>query len=161
MTGSSLIRSCLPECWREAGTLVFAARLLAELLLNRVDRLALAAGIHFIRFVDDYTLFGASQPDAQKALVFLSEALLYNEGLTLSRAKTRFHTKSEFVRSSPIADPEEGESIHELEIRQFLKLRLRYDPYSVTAKLDYSRLAESVERFNITGMLARELRKSR
>ncbi len=138
-----------------------AARLLAELLLNRVDRLALAAGIHFIRFVDDYTLFGASQPDAQKALVFLSEALLNNEGLTLSRAKTRFHTKSEFVRSSPIADPEEGESIHELEIRQFLKLRLRYDPYSVTAKLDYSRLAESVERFNITGMLARELRKSR
>src|SRR5438105_2692546 len=38
-----------------------AARLLSELLLNRVDRLLLAHGITFCRFADDYRLFAVSR----------------------------------------------------------------------------------------------------
>jgi hypothetical protein len=43
----------------------------------------------------------------------------------------------------------------------FLRMRLRYDPYSPTAVEDYEKLAAEVERFDILGMLSRELTKSR
>lgn len=83
-----------------------AGRILAELLLNRTDRLLVNNGVHFARFVDDYTLFANTREEAQ--LVFLSNVLMSNEGLTLSRSKTRFMTSAESVRSSPLATPEPG-----------------------------------------------------
>jgi len=138
-----------------------AARLLAELLLNRTDRLLLTHGLQFARFVDDYVLFANTREEAQAALVYLSSVLLSNEGLTLSRSKTRFMTRAEFLRSSPLAEPTVAESEDEAEARGFLRLRLRYDPYSPTADDDYGRLSEEIEKFNVTKMLARELHKSR
>ena len=48
-----------------------ASRMLAELLLNRTDRLLIAAGIPFCRFVDDYLLFAKSAGLAQSILVQL------------------------------------------------------------------------------------------
>ncbi|MDQ3564503.1 MAG: RNA-directed DNA polymerase [Pseudomonadota bacterium] len=138
-----------------------AARILADLLLNRVDRLLLAQQIRFCRFVDDYCLFAMSREKAQAHLVFLSESLLANEGLTLSRSKTRFMTRAEFLRSSPFAEPAAADSEEESEARGFLRLRLRFDPYSPTAEEDYGRLAADIEKFDVTRMLARELRKSR
>ena len=138
-----------------------AARMLAELLLNRTDRLMSASGIQFCRFVDDYFLFAASQEDAQSGLVRMSEILLANEGLTLSRAKTRVMSRSEFLRTSPLAEPAEATSEEEASARAFLRLRLTFDPYSPTASQDYDQLKEHLERFDITAMLARELRKSR
>ena len=138
-----------------------ASRLLAEILLNRTDRLLLAKGINFLRFVDDYTVFGKSREDAQSALVYLSEVLLDNEGLTLSRAKTRFMTQSEFIRSSPIAILTPGETGDDTEVKRFLRLRLRYDPYSPTADEDYLNLRRELQQFNVTKMLAREMGKSR
>ena len=138
-----------------------AARILAELILNRTDRLLLAQGLRFARFVDDYMLFAESREGAQGALVYLSEVLLANEGLTLSRSKTRFMTRAEFRRSSPLAEPTIADSEPEVEARTFLRLRLRYDPYSPTADEDYGRLAADIEKFDVTKMLARELRKSR
>ncbi len=138
-----------------------AGRILAELLLNRTDRLLAGNGVHFARFVDDYTLFANTREEAQAQLVFLSNVLMSNEGLTLSRSKTRFMTSAEALRSSPLAVPESGASLDEAEARAFLRLRLRYDPYSPTAVEDYFKLAEEVQRFDITKMLAREMRKSR
>jgi hypothetical protein len=70
-----------------------AARLLAELLLNRTDRLLRASNVPFCRFVDDYLLFSDSKESAQAALVQLSEVLLANEGLTLARAKNQNHVQ--------------------------------------------------------------------
>lgn len=137
-----------------------AARLLAELLLNRADRLLLAQGVRFVRFVDDYYIFANSRAESQRALVFLSEALLV-EGLALSRSKTRLMTRAEFQRSSPVAEPAVADSTHESEARQFLKLRLRYDPYSATADQDYDVLSKELERFDIIGMLVQEFKKSR
>ncbi len=138
-----------------------AARLLAELLLNRTDRLLLAAGIRFCRFVDDYLIFADSATSAQSALVQLSEVLLANEGLTLARAKTRLMSKAEFTRSSPMAEPVAADSVDEATAKEFLGLRLAYDPYSPTADAQYEQLREELARFDITGMLSRELNKSR
>ncbi len=138
-----------------------AARLLAEILLNRTDRLLRTANVSFCRFVDDYFMFADSASSAQRALVQLSEILLTNEGLTLARAKTRVMSQSEFRKSSPLADASIAESADEATAREFLGLRLAYDPYSPTAEEQYEVLREELERFDISGMLARELRKSR
>jgi Reverse transcriptase (RNA-dependent DNA polymerase) len=138
-----------------------ASRMLAELLLNRTDRLLNAAGITFCRFVDDYYLFANDTSSAQVALVQLSEILLANEGLTLARSKTRVLTKSEFSRVSPIAEIQEGDTADEEITKEFLGFRLAFDPYSPTADEDYSKLRDQLSRFDITGMLARELKKSR
>lgn len=60
-----------------------------------------------------------------------------------------------------MADPSVSDSTEERESRRFLKLRLRYDPYSSTADEEYQKLAEGIAEFDVTGMLARELRKTR
>jgi hypothetical protein len=138
-----------------------AARVLAEILLNRTDRLLQMNGINYCRFVDDYYIFADSRDDAQAALIHLSEVLLTNEGLTLSRLKTRFMSRAEFIRSSPMADPDSADSLEERESRRFLKLRLRYDPYSSSAEDDYEKLSQGIAEFDVTGMLTRELRKTR
>lgn len=138
-----------------------ASRLLADLVLNRSDRLLLASQISFCRFVDDYYVFADSRADAQVAMVRLSEILFANEGLTLSRAKTRFLTAAELARSSPLAEPSEADSAEDATTREFVRLRLNYDPYSPTALEDYGALQAELSRFDVIGMLARELRKSR
>lgn len=138
-----------------------ASRILAELLLNRTDRLLMSRKVSYCRFVDDYYLFAGTAGEAQAALVQLSEILLTNEGLTLARSKTRILSKSEFLRSSPVADPEDRNTPNESMAREFLAFRLAYDPYSQTAAEDYTALQGQLEQFDITGMLAKELRKSR
>jgi hypothetical protein len=138
-----------------------AARMLAEVLLNRTDRLLLASGVPFCRFVDDYFLFADSLGGAQKALVHLSDIIFTNEGLTLSRAKTRIMSRNEFLRSSPLAVPEADDSSSEAAAREFLGIRLAYDPYSPRADEQYVALREELKRFDIIGMLAREFHKSR
>ncbi len=138
-----------------------AARLLAELLLNRVDRLLLTHSIKFCRFVDDYLIFASSREAAQRALVVLSDALLRNEGLTLSRAKSRLMSSAEFRRSSPIAKPEQADSAEESQARRFLRIRWSYDPYSPNASDEYDQLVDEVAKFDVLSMLAGEFRKTR
>lgn len=138
-----------------------AARLLAELLLNRTDRLLLSRGIPFCRFVDDYYLFADSEEEARRSLVYLSEILLAHEGLSLQRGKTRLMSSEEFLHISPVAPTVVAESESEAQAQEFLKLRLLYDPYSPTADEDYERLRDELQKFDVVGMLARELRKSR
>lgn len=138
-----------------------AARLLAELLLNRTDRLLRSQNVPFCRFVDDYFLFASDAGSAQSALVQLSEILFANEGLTLTRSKTRVTSKTEFFRSSPLAESAQADSADEGMVKEFLKIRLAYDPYSSNADEKYEQLRGELQRFDITSMLARELRKSR
>lgn len=163
-----------------------AARLLSELVLNEVDRLLLAEGITFCRFADDYHLFTNSHEEAYEALLFLTAKLLQNEGLTLQRAKTRILTAKDFLSTASLAatteerlekdmeerptadplaeDPEDGaaEAVEEKRgVGSFLSLSLRYDPYSPTAEEDYESLRGQIRQFDIIGMLANELAKSR
>ncbi len=138
-----------------------AARLLSELLLNRVDRLLLVQGISFCRFVDDYHIFAPTREKAYSNLVFLSEKLLENEGLALHKAKTRIMTSEEFLSVSQTIRSEDSNSAEETQVKGFLSLSLRYDPYSSTADEDYESLRGELQRFNVVGMLTAEIEKSR
>lgn len=138
-----------------------ASRLLSELLLNSVDRLLIAEGIIFIRFVDDYLIFSDSKEKAHSALIRISELLLTNEGLSLQKNKTRTMTSAEFLATSDFAESPDGESAEDTQARTFRRLRVYYDPYSPTADQDYEALIEELSKFDIVGMLGRELAKSR
>jgi len=138
-----------------------AARLLSELLLNRMDRLLVTHSISFCRFVDDYHIFASSREEAYESLVFLSEKLLENEGLSLQKSKTRIMTSEEFLALSGFADSKEPVDQNEAEARSFLSIRIHFDPYSSTAVEDYEELKREINRFDIVGMLAREIGKSR
>jgi len=138
-----------------------AARLLSELLLNRVDRLLLLRKIKFCRFVDDYVIFAASREEAQTALISLTQDLLTNEGLSLQKAKTRVMSSAEFLSTSDMAAARTGENADDARARTFRQLRVHFDPYSPTAKQDYAVLQKELSRFDIVGMLGRELAKSR
>ena len=138
-----------------------AARILSELLLNRVDRLLLLENIRFCRFVDDYAIFAKSREEAQSSLITLTKLLLTNEGLSLQKAKTRVMTAAEYLATSDFATAPDGESPEDHHARTFRLLRIHYDPYSPTAAADYAALAAELGRFDIIGMLGRELAKSR
>ena len=139
-----------------------AARILCELALNRVDRLLLSESVAFCRFVDDFHIFSSSREDAYAKLVSLSNLLHANEGLSLQRSKTRIMTSAEFIASSDFANATDDESTKpEHEARRFVRLRLRYDPYSPTADQDYDTLYSELSKFDVVGMLTRETRKTR
>ena len=138
-----------------------AARLLAEIVLNRTDQLLKTKEIQFCRFVDDYYLFADSEDDARKQLVYLSDILLRHEGLSLNRGKTRFMTQEEFSRTSVVAETSAMENETHAKAQEFFRLKLKYDPYSPTAEADYNKLRKELKSFDIVGMLAREFRKSR
>ncbi|MFN3239847.1 MAG: RNA-directed DNA polymerase [Pseudomonadales bacterium] len=138
-----------------------AARLLSELLLNRVDRLLRADGVNFIRFVDDFRIFAESEEQAYRALVTLSDFLQRNEGLTLNRSKTRILSTREFLSTSTVNVDDSTESSDDAELRDFMKLRLKFDPYSPTADEDYEALVSELKKFDVVGLLMRETRKSR
>jgi hypothetical protein len=138
-----------------------AARLLSELLLNRVDLLLLSQNIQFCRFVDDYVFFAESKEQIYGNLVYLSEGLLNNEGLSLQKNKTRILTSAEFLETSRFSDINEPESQEEKDKRDFIKIHLHYDPYSDTADEDYETLKDEINKFDIIGMLAKEMQKTR
>lgn len=138
-----------------------AARILSEILLNRVDRLLLSEGIKFCRFVDDYIIFAKDKEDAHTSLIKLSNILLANEGLSLQKTKTRILSSAEFLSTSEFIESVDDENDEEKIVRTFRRLRIHYDPYSPTAEEDYKKLADELKKFDIVGMLGRELAKSR
>ncbi|KAB0484023.1 hypothetical protein BVK86_11670 [Pseudomonas reinekei] len=138
-----------------------AARILSELLLNRVDRLLISESIIFCRFVDDFVIFAKNKEEAYSALISLNDLLLTNEGLSLQKTKTRIMTSKEFLSTSEFSAPEEHEAERDTEERAFRRLRVYFDPYSQTAESDYEQLKAELSKFDIVGMLGRELSKSR
>lgn len=146
-----------------------AARLLSELVLNRTDRLLQLSSRPFHRYADDYRLFASSREDAHRALAELSELLLRNEGLALSKQKTRIMTRAEFIST---LDREEKDDEADADLsdqqlsrrrrgRELLGLTIRYDPYSPTAEADYEALQAAVERIDIVDLFMAELSKPR
>ena len=147
-----------------------AARLLSELVLNQVDRLLIGHGLEFARFADDYHLFANSPEDAYAALIYLSEKLFENQGLSLQKSKTRILTAAEFLSTSPLrfgavqeAEERDNPEVEEAQVRtqQFMRFSIRFDPYSPTAEEDYETLRREINRFDIIGILGAELAKSR
>lgn len=137
-----------------------AARLLSELLLNRTDRLMLSEGIEFCRYADDYIIFSNTVEEAYAQLIFISEKLHENEGLAIQKSKTQIMSSNEFLSLSEFGENAEKSEEDQQELN-FLKLRLFYDPYSPTADEDYDELTGELNKFDIIGMLGKEISKSR
>jgi hypothetical protein len=144
-----------------------AARILSEITINQIDRLLIGNGIAFTRFADDYHLFARSREDAYRYLIFLSEKLFDNQGLSLQKSKTRIMTSGEFKATNPLKHQMEASEV-EGELRPpehdsggLLRFSLRFDPYSTTAKEDYERLRNEIKQFDIIRLLKDELAKSR
>lgn len=135
-----------------------ASRILSELLLDQVDQLLEMQGITFCRYADDYHIFADSEDQGFDGLLFLTQKLLDNEGLSLQRSKTRIVSHKEFIRTSPILQAHQEEAGG---VRTFLGLSLRFDPYSPTAVQDYQVLKSEVEKYDIVGLLRKEVSKSR
>jgi hypothetical protein len=144
-----------------------AARLLSEITINQVDRLLQSKGIIFTRFADDYHLFAQTKEDAYRNLIFLSEKLFINQGLTLQKSKTRIMTSAEFKATSPIKGEQKPEDEQGADAAidhtrsTLMRFSLRFDPYSPSADEDYEALKVEVRKFDIMGMLKEELAKSR
>lgn len=144
-----------------------AARLLSEITINQVDRLLQSKGIAFARFADDYHLFAETREDAYRSLIYLSEKLCINQGLTLQKSKTRIMTSTEFRATNPIKDEKKldeevaADPAIDHSRSALMRFSLRFDPYSPTADNDYEALKAEVRKFDIIGMLKEELAKSR
>lgn len=148
-----------------------AARILSEVTINQIDRLLIGKRIRFARFADDYHIFAHSREDAYRNLIFLSEKLSMNQGLTLQKSKTRIMSSAEFQATFPAvalgdddaAGDRAGPPAEAAKDRRedFLKFSLRFDPYSPNAQEDYDRLKNEVRRFDILSILREELAKSR
>jgi Reverse transcriptase (RNA-dependent DNA polymerase) len=134
-----------------------ACRILAELVLNRVDHLILRDSTinNFCRYADDYRFFVDDMQSAYKAIGLLSEKLLRNDGLTLQKSKTRIMTSAEYLTVLDPVDPPTGSAA------RFLQLHIHYDPYSSTAREDYGRLQDQLGQFDVLSLLKEELSKGR
>jgi Reverse transcriptase (RNA-dependent DNA polymerase) len=134
-----------------------AARLLAEIALNSVDRLLQNSGLIFKRYADDFHIFCQSKPDAYKALLLLSETL-ENDSLILQRSKTRIMSRAEFISQADLILGERGAT--ETPVRRLMSLSLRYDPYSKNAEANYEHLREELSRIDIISLLNEQLSRT-
>lgn len=83
-----------------------AARILSEITINQIDRLLVGKKMEFTRFADDFHLFSKSHEEAYQQILFLSEKLSENQGLSLQKSKTRIMTAAEFRTTSPVEAPD-------------------------------------------------------
>ncbi len=74
------------------------SRMLAELVLDDFDRVLLAEGIVFARWVDDYRLFCHTKEEAHQQLARLAE-IINAQGLTLQSQKTNILTSEYFINN--------------------------------------------------------------
>ena len=130
------------------------SRILAELLMNHVDRRMAAAGVHWHRYVDDYVLIASSNADAYKALSVLAHTLA-DYGLALNRTKTVFLSAKHYIdyvgTQLGLSDTEAG---------RLREIDLHFDPYSDTAVADYETLKQTVDALNVEKLLDREWEKA-
>jgi Reverse transcriptase (RNA-dependent DNA polymerase) len=85
-----------------------ASRPLAEAAMIDVDSALQSHGIDFVRYIDDFALFGASREAAEWSVRQLGEILLSNHGLALQTAKTHVMSCAEYVKRRQ-TDSEEDE----------------------------------------------------
>jgi hypothetical protein len=138
-----------------------ASRILAELALDSIDHLLCLHQIAFKRYVDDFVIFCDSKEAAHSVLTFLSRKLMENEGLTLQKHKTNIMSKEEFIAITKAKlhgiDEDEDSPMK----AKFMKLPIRYDPYSANAEEQYESIKNSLKDFDLLGMLSNELQKSK
>ncbi|WP_047152492.1 RNA-directed DNA polymerase [Aneurinibacillus tyrosinisolvens] len=137
------------------------ARLLAELVLDDVDRGLYAEGIKHCRFVDDFRIFCKSEREALQALTILANLLFENHGLTLQQHKTRVLKMNDF-RTVVLntEDKREFESLQE-QFHDIIETLGLSNPYE---EIEYSDLDEEtqaeIDRMNLEEILQQHIEDS-
>ena len=88
-----------------------ASRLIAELLLDPIDRMLVEQDFKHCRWIDDFRIFCHSEAEAKRAEVQLLRTLYESYGLTLQYPKTSITTKERFREHEPreiilVTDPD-------------------------------------------------------
>jgi hypothetical protein len=136
------------------------SRVLAELALNPIDLFLNRKGIPFCRYVDDFHIFAKSKQEAYNHLAFLAQ-ILFTEGLSLQKTKTRILTSTELRDASAHLDLAATENIQLLPPEaRLMRISVKFDPYSPTKDEDYEALKTAVSSIDIVGVLAREIAKT-
>jgi hypothetical protein len=73
-----------------------ASRLLAEITLKDIDEALLTCSIPFIRYSDDYRIFGQSKSEVYRDISILADYLYRNHGLTLQPQKTYIYDSATY-----------------------------------------------------------------
>lgn len=131
------------------------ARILAETLMDPVDKTLSEFGVTAHRFVDDFILISTNREDAYSALSTLSH-ILADYGLSLNRSKTTI-LKAKHYRDyvNTQLNPVEDESASVL-----YEMDLRFDPYSDTPDDDFEKLKTTVKDLRVLSFLQEEIAKT-
>lgn len=136
------------------------SRILAEIVIDDVDRILQAEGMVFARFVDDYRIFCNSRQDAYKSLVFLANTLYEMHGLTLQTQKTKILSSEEFEMK--VLETKEQKEIKELAAGIdpiFSQIGLD-DPYGVIRhEVLHGDIQEKLDGLNLDVFLENQLNK--
>lgn len=130
-----------------------ASRPLAEAALIDIDSALKARGVDFVRFVDDFVIFGKSYESVEASLHFLGEKLFLNHGLTLQTAKTDVFPTKEFRKKFLSSEFPEKEATR----RRLVEIMMddEYEERSYD-QLDEEEKSE-VDAINLTEMLEEAL----
>jgi hypothetical protein len=71
--------------------------LLGEVVLDEVDKYMLSRGVDFVRYIDDYVIFGESEASCLQGIFILGERLQSAEGLSLNSSKTTVMTSDHYL----------------------------------------------------------------
>ena len=134
-------------------------RLLAEVVLDDIDRLLQSEAACFVRFVDDYRIFCSSLGDAHKQLASLAQALYESHGLSLQPQKTKILPVDRF-RAAYLKSEQDVELDGLASRFQAILLELDLqDPYE---DIDYDDLdveqQQAIDKLNLAEILQEQLK---
>ncbi|CAH0270103.1 hypothetical protein SRABI70_03461 [Pseudomonas sp. Bi70] len=132
------------------------SRILAELIMSKIDKRLTEEDVCWRRYVDDFVLIANDQNSAYKVLSTLSHALA-DYGLSLSKTKTSL-LKVKHYHDYIVAQLGENET--DPQANTLREIDLRFDPYSDTADEDYEQLKSAVRQLDIMRLIGGELGKT-
>ena len=88
----------------------------------------------------------------------LAQKIGDSEGLSLQKSKTRIMSSEEYLNT--VGSQRDDDGAEAITYKKFMSLKLHFDPYSDSAHEDYKQLRESLAKFDVVGMLTREIRKT-
>ncbi|MBD1831484.1 RNA-directed DNA polymerase [Cyanobacteria bacterium FACHB-472] len=115
--------------------------LLAEAVLDEVDRFLLSNHIDFVRYVDDYVMFGETESECLRGLFFLGSRLQETQGLSLNSLKTKVYKSELYKQKTNLSNDPETEIRREV-IQEVFK----GNPYTI---ISYNNLTEEQKKLLI------------
>jgi hypothetical protein len=132
--------------------------LLAELVLDDVDRGLLDEGITHCRYVDDFRIFCESEVEAHQSLALLANILYENHALTLQQHKTMILPKKTFRDRFLLSDKSHEFTSLSKKLTDLLQEIGVSDPYE---QVDYDDLDEEqrqkVDELNLVAILKEQI----